>query len=118
MKRKILISAISFLAGAIVATSGFCVYTAVKKNDCCNNNSAGYSQNADGGNKTNDNNRFAPPDMPNGQNGQNNQNNMPPQMPGNGQQNSGSGSNDLPELPSGSQNGQTGQMPQAPGNNS
>lgn len=129
-KKKIITLAISFLAGAIVATSGFCIYTAVRKKDCCpKKDCASYSQRIDEGKGQNGNDRMTPPDMQNGQNNRGNQNGQPPQMPNNGQQNSGDNSG-LPELPSGSQNSQNGQSsqnsqngqssqpPQIPGNNS
>lgn len=54
MKDKIMIFVIGFLAGAVVATGAFLIYTKVNNSSSCNN----QSERMNGGN---------PPEMPNGQ---------------------------------------------------
>ena len=118
MKRKILTIAISFLAGAIVATSGFCIYTAVKKSNgkcnCSCSQKGEMKSTTDNDFKNsfgNNGNQGQPPEMPDGNNGnfsrggQNSNSNQFPQMPGGNSNSSGgsnsSGNQQAPELPSG-----------------
>ena len=74
MKDKIILFIIGLLAGAIISTGAFYVYTTTSNNDCSNNMQMNGGQ---------------PPEMANGQNSENGQ---PPEIP-NGQSNTGASNN-------------------------
>ena len=71
MKDKIMIFVIGFLAGAVVATGAFLIYTKVNNSSSCNNQSermnGGNPQEMPNGQQPPEMNGQEPPEMPNGQ---------------------------------------------------